>query len=347
LKRLITISGPANSGKTTLIENLIRHFTAEGLRVGVVKHDPHGHVRVDSPGKDSWRMREAGATVVQILGPRPVTLSYGSAPPPDSTVCDIVLAEGAKTGARARLEVVSPGATPLLAEGTLGLVTDELQETSLPAFARDNVDGIARFIKGYLAAQATPVVILAGGASWRMGQDKATMRLPGGETMLARATAIARSHGDRVLVVSRHEELHRGPSESAGCFFTLDEMEEQHPATGIASGLRFFPGEALLAISCDSPQLNPAILAVLERRAEAKMADFALFAVGGRLQPLPGYFAPGCLAPLREIACGGAPLHRLSAEVETLILSEQEAIALDPHLRSFRSLNTPGELAEA
>ncbi|MCP4728353.1 MAG: bifunctional molybdopterin-guanine dinucleotide biosynthesis protein MobB/molybdopterin molybdotransferase MoeA, partial [bacterium] len=52
---LIAITGKKNSGKTTVIESLIRLLTEKGWRVGTVKHHHHGDFEPDTPGKDSHR----------------------------------------------------------------------------------------------------------------------------------------------------------------------------------------------------------------------------------------------------------------------------------------------------
>ncbi len=56
----IGIVGAKNSGKTTLIEALVRVLTMRGYRVGTVKHTSHHHT-FDTEGKDSSRHRAAGA----------------------------------------------------------------------------------------------------------------------------------------------------------------------------------------------------------------------------------------------------------------------------------------------
>ena len=53
------------TGKTTLIEKIVRELTARGLRVGVIKHDGHDF-EIDREGKDSWRFTQAGAKVSVI-----------------------------------------------------------------------------------------------------------------------------------------------------------------------------------------------------------------------------------------------------------------------------------------
>lgn len=64
---VVSVVGPSGSGKTTLIEAMVPRLRAAGLRVGTVKHAPHGY-DVDLPGKDSWRHRAAGADAVLLAG---------------------------------------------------------------------------------------------------------------------------------------------------------------------------------------------------------------------------------------------------------------------------------------
>lgn len=54
------IIGAKNSGKTTVIEGLIGYLVGRGYKVATIKHTSHAH-RFDSPGKDSFRHRQAGA----------------------------------------------------------------------------------------------------------------------------------------------------------------------------------------------------------------------------------------------------------------------------------------------
>ncbi|MBI4178755.1 molybdopterin-guanine dinucleotide biosynthesis protein B [bacterium] len=63
--RIFSVVGRKNSGKTTLIERMIPFFKAKGLRVAVVKHDAHDF-SIDHEGKDTWRVRKAGADEVII-----------------------------------------------------------------------------------------------------------------------------------------------------------------------------------------------------------------------------------------------------------------------------------------
>lgn len=62
----VGIVGAKNSGKTTVIEGLIGYLVGEGYRVATVKHTSHSH-RFDTPGKDSYRHRQAGARLTVAM----------------------------------------------------------------------------------------------------------------------------------------------------------------------------------------------------------------------------------------------------------------------------------------
>lgn len=65
----LSIVGRHNSGKTTLIEQLIAELVQRGRDVGSVKHHSHVGFDIDYPGKDSYRHRAAGASETVIAAP--------------------------------------------------------------------------------------------------------------------------------------------------------------------------------------------------------------------------------------------------------------------------------------
>ena len=90
--------------KTTLIERVIGCLVARGLRIGAIKHDAH-NVELDRPGKDSWRLREAGA-VRTILAANNQLAVFDTAEQPRRvrelaeqflSDVDVVIAEGFRT----------------------------------------------------------------------------------------------------------------------------------------------------------------------------------------------------------------------------------------------------------
>lgn len=67
-RKILQIVGYQNSGKTTLMEQLIKQATMEGLRVGTIKNHGHGGVPTIETSKDSSRHEQAGAVVTAVEG---------------------------------------------------------------------------------------------------------------------------------------------------------------------------------------------------------------------------------------------------------------------------------------
>jgi len=107
------IAGHSGMGKTTLLERLVPELTARGLVVSLIKHS-HKAIEIDRPGKDSYRLREAGCSEVLLLGNGRWALMHelrgADEPPLDYLLsrlqrCDLVLVEGFKNGDFPKLEV--------------------------------------------------------------------------------------------------------------------------------------------------------------------------------------------------------------------------------------------------
>jgi len=112
--KVFGIVGWKNSGKTTLVEALIREFAARGLRVSTVKHAHHAF-DIDVPGKDSYRHREAGAGEVLVASGRRWALMHELRDEDEPrlelllarlSACDLVLVEGFKRDAHPKIEVL-------------------------------------------------------------------------------------------------------------------------------------------------------------------------------------------------------------------------------------------------
>lgn len=66
---VICIVGKSKSGKTKLMEALIKELKSRGLRVGALKYHKHGDFDIDIEGKDTWKYAKAGADTVAISSP--------------------------------------------------------------------------------------------------------------------------------------------------------------------------------------------------------------------------------------------------------------------------------------
>ena len=145
------VAGWKNSGKTTLVERLVAHFTEAGLAVGTVKRS-HDAFLMDSDGTDTDRHRRAGAKRVAMVGPNGWTLATVDPEPPIDAVlaafdgCDLVVAEGFKNGPLPTIEVTSgDDAAPIRERNgnVFAVACDVPIESALPVLRRDDIVGLA------------------------------------------------------------------------------------------------------------------------------------------------------------------------------------------------------------
>ncbi len=160
---LVSIVGKSKSGKTTLIERLIRELAERGYRVATIKHVPQ-EIAFDEPDKDSWRHIQAGSEATIIGSPNKVVLikPVTQEPALDEIVrlfgedYDIILTEGFKEGNAPKIETHRGEAgSPL---GTIkklvAIVTDELLETKTRQFSFGDVKGLADLLEeGFIKPQ--------------------------------------------------------------------------------------------------------------------------------------------------------------------------------------------------
>jgi molybdopterin-guanine dinucleotide biosynthesis protein B len=157
MKTVSFIAATSNSGKTTLIEKVVRILKKRGLRVAVVKHASKGF-ELDHRGKDSWRFREAGADAMVLVGPDSLALIRTIEQEPSLQEieeivgnADIVIREGFKHDAVNKIEVFRTGVTgiqPLcLADPSIiALVSSDPVGVSIPRFDWNDAASVADFI---------------------------------------------------------------------------------------------------------------------------------------------------------------------------------------------------------
>ncbi len=148
------VSGVKNSGKTTLVEGLIRELSRRGLQVAAIKHDGHDFVP-DVPGTDSYRYGAAGACGyavfsserVQVVRRRSVTAEELIAAFPEA---DVILLEGFKDSPWPKIEVVRSGnsSAPVCDPATLLAVATDLllAVDGVPTLPLDDYKGLADLI---------------------------------------------------------------------------------------------------------------------------------------------------------------------------------------------------------
>jgi molybdopterin-guanine dinucleotide biosynthesis adapter protein len=164
--KAIHIIGQPESGKTTLIADIISELVRQGIKVGSLKHSSHSY-ELDKPGKDSFIHRKAGASIASMLNqemaaiylPRTEDVSPQNLLDKYYTDSDIVLIEGWISGPHQKIEIwrkslQKPPLFPYVSR-VRAIVTDDLldreskkqaENRKIKIFKRDEVIPLLKFI---------------------------------------------------------------------------------------------------------------------------------------------------------------------------------------------------------
>jgi molybdopterin-guanine dinucleotide biosynthesis protein B len=115
---LLGIAAWSGTGKTTLLEALLPRLKAQGLHVAVIKH-AHHDFDIDQPGKDSHRLRTAGAAPMLVASSKRFALMMDTPDREEADLAalidqvrplrpDLVLVEGFKAWPLPKLELYRP-----------------------------------------------------------------------------------------------------------------------------------------------------------------------------------------------------------------------------------------------
>ncbi len=349
---VVGFAATSGTGKTTLLEKLIPILTARGLKVGLIKHCSR-QFDIDHPGKDTWRLKRAGAERVVINSASSLGLitDLPAAPSFEELVrrhfagCDVVLVEGHKTAGIPKVVVERQGAPKGLIDpaGLTGVVAEvsDLPEPRFPGahrFGLDDLEPLADFLLTEVPARSGQVagVVLAGGRSTRLGTDKCELAFEG-ETLLERALRLLASVCRELWVIGRRPPE---PLASWGVGWHLDLLPRRSgPLGGLHTALSVIRAPRCLVIGCDMPRLSEAALRRLLAVAQ-KTDSPAVVSRGpdGRPEPLAAVYSKALLPRAEEMLAAG--------ELRLSGLFEGQARFVDfAEPEAFFNVNTPQDLA--
>jgi len=158
--KVFGVTGWKNSGKTTLVSKLVTEIKARGYSVSTIKRTHH-NVDLDQPGTDSFKHRSAGAQEVVLLSDNRYAL-LRELPEPISLPAmierldpvDLVLVEGFKAGAHAKIECHrAERERPLISQDNTSIVaiaSDTAVDTSLPVLDLNAIADVADWVLNHM-----------------------------------------------------------------------------------------------------------------------------------------------------------------------------------------------------
>lgn len=179
-------------------------------------------------------------------------------------------------------------------------------------------------------------LVLAGGKSRRMGQDKALLKHDG-RSQLAHAVNLLGTVTDQVYVSARADQA--GEPERARYAQIVDRYEDIGPVAGILSAMDAHPHVVWLVVACDLPNIDAATLEFLvDRRSQSQPFTAFRSSHDGLPEPLCAIYRPGSEAIIRRFVDEGIVCPRkMLIRSDTCLLEQPNPAALD-------NVNTPDDL---
>lgn len=186
-------------------------------------------------------------------------------------------------------------------------------------------------------------VLLAGGKSRRMGEDKRYLVM-GGETLLERGLGVLRSVFQEVLVVIAQDS----PPVGVDAKVVRDLVPECGSLGGLYTGLMQATTPYIFVVACDMPFLDQEVIAQFTSRRAT--ADIVMAKLAARLHPMHALYGKRCLPVLeqmiqaRQLKIQDVVSH---ASLRVQYVTEMDLSSIDPSGRSFQNVNTPADLEAA
>ncbi|MGO2462702.1 MAG: molybdopterin-guanine dinucleotide biosynthesis protein MobB [Ewingella sp.] len=165
---LLGVVAYSGTGKTTLLKQLIPYLKAKGVRVGLIKHTHHD-VDVDTPGKDSFELRKAGAHQTMVASSQRWALMTETpeadsldlhylASRFDSNSLDLILVEGFKHEEIDKIVLYRQGATKafegLIDNNAIAVCSDTPLDNALPSLDINKIEDVGQFVIHWLNNRA-------------------------------------------------------------------------------------------------------------------------------------------------------------------------------------------------
>lgn len=180
-------------------------------------------------------------------------------------------------------------------------------------------------------------VILAGGKSSRMGQNKALMHL-GEERLIDRVVQVMRAECRDLLLITNSPEVYR----DLDLPMAADVIPDKGSLGGIYSALYHASTPYCLVVACDMPFLNAAVLQYLI--AQTPDYDVVIPEIHGEYQPLHAIYHQSCGAAIRQrLEANRLKITGFFPDVRVRTVTASEIQPFDPDLLAFENLNTPEE----
>jgi molybdopterin-guanine dinucleotide biosynthesis protein A len=187
-------------------------------------------------------------------------------------------------------------------------------------------------------------IVLAGGRSLRLGQDKVMMTMAGQSLMQRVIARLAPLSSEVIVALSQRGENPALPFAEVKVVFDLYPGKGALGGvyTGLVSSASFYN----LVVACDMPFLNVELLRYMSQLSPG--FDMVVPSVGSNVEPLHAIYAKSCLEPIAELLRqGDLQISNLFNSLKVRYVEQDEIDRFDPEHLSFFNVNTKADLEKA
>jgi molybdopterin-guanine dinucleotide biosynthesis protein A len=187
-------------------------------------------------------------------------------------------------------------------------------------------------------------IILAGGKSLRLGQNKALQVIDGKSLIQWVVDRLAIISTEIIIATAHGEEI---PCSSAVRIKTVaDIYPGKGPLVGIYSGLIASFNPRAIVVGCDTPFLSVGLLEYMTQISPT--FDVVVPRIKKKVEPLCAVYSKSCLAPIQELLeQDELGIRKLFSMVKVKYVEEDEIASLDPEHLSFFNINSQDDLDRA
>jgi molybdopterin-guanine dinucleotide biosynthesis protein A len=181
-------------------------------------------------------------------------------------------------------------------------------------------------------------IILSGGKSIRMGENKAFIRV-GGVPIITRIYDLFKELFQEVIIVTNQKDLFSNFDSRV----YSDLIPGKGALGGLYTGIFFSCFHYSFCAACDMPFIRKSLVQYLIENIDGE--DVIVPRTKDGLQPLHAIYSKNCVNPIRKIIQEGkSKIIDIYNQVNVKIVDEKDFLCFDPDGESFINVNTPEEL---
>lgn len=185
-------------------------------------------------------------------------------------------------------------------------------------------------------------IILGGGKSIRLGEDKVTLRWGGGTLLDNQVNKLRSFCQELVLVTNQPQSVYR----TAGLKVVFDEVPYQGPLGGIVAGLKASESPYNLVVAVDMPFVEKRIIELMVK--EMEQFDVVVPESDRGLEPLQAIYSQDCIGPAeKHLKKGDRRIVSFFDEVKVKVIEKEGIKKLNKDFTSFFNINTREDYEKA